>query len=191
MQLTRAADYAVRVVTHLAGVPEGTVVPKSILAKVSDAPESFLAKILQALTHAGLIEARRGAEGGFLLLERGAQASLLDVVESIDGPIALNVCLNAELSCHRASGCAAHQVWRRAQEAMLAVLREAKIAQMVEPHPSKPSTGSLGTPEPQGCGGCTDPSQCLPAAGRRANESKTEGPQCTHFGALREVTSKQ
>ena len=191
MQLTRAADYAVRVVTHLAGVPEGTVVPKSILAKVSDAPESFLAKILQALTHAGLIEARRGAEGGFLLLERGAQASLLDVVESIDGPIALNVCLNAELSCHRASGCAAHQVWRRAQEAMLAVLREAKIARMVDPHPSKPNTGSLGTPEPQGCGGCADPSQCLPAAGRRANESKTAGPQCTHFGALREVTSKQ
>ena len=170
MQLTRAADYAVRVVTHLAGVPEGTVVPKSILAKVSDAPESFLAKILQALTHAGLIEARRGAEGGFLLLERGAQASLLDVVESIDGPIALNVCLNAELSCHRASGCAAHQVWRRAQEAMLAVLREAKIAQMVDPHPSKPNTGSLRTPEPQGCAGCIEPDQ-----GSKNQGSKNQG----------------
>ena len=130
MQLTRAADYAVRVITHLASEPKGTVVSKSVLAKVSDAPESFLAKILQALSRAGLIEARRGVEGGFLLLERGAQASLLDVVESIDGPISLNVCLNAELSCHRASGCAAHQVWRRAQEAMLAVLREAKIAAM-------------------------------------------------------------
>src|SRR6266508_1797308 len=170
MQLTRAADYAVRVVTHLASQPAGKVVSKSVLAKASDAPESFLAKILQALTRAGLIEARRGVEGGFLLLERGAQASLLDVIESIDGPISLNVCLNAEVSCHRASGCAAQQVWRRAQEAMLAVLREAKIAQMVDPHPSKPSTGSLGTPGPQGCGGCADPSQCLPAAGRRANE---------------------
>jgi len=185
MQLTRAADYAVRVVTHLAGVPEGTVVPKSILAKVSDAPESFLAKILQALTHAGLIEARRGAEGGFLLLERGAQASLLDVVESIDGPIALNVCLNAELSCHRASGCAAQQVWRRAQEAMLAVLREAKIARMVDPHPSKPNTGSLGTPEPhpskpntgplgtpepQGCAGCIESDQ-----GSKNQGSKNQG----------------
>ena len=161
MQLTRAADYAVRVVTHLASKPEGTVVSKSVLAKMADAPESFVAKILQALTRAGLIEARRGAEGGFLLLQRGAQASLLDVVESIDGPIALNVCLNAELSCPRASGCAAHQVWRRAQEAMLAVLREAKIAEMVEP----PS-----------CGGCLKP----------AEANQIVEPRCTPFGVLRE-----
>ena len=186
MQLTRAADYAVRVVTHLASEPPGTVVSKNVLARVSDAPESFLAKILQALTRAGLIEARRGVEGGFLLLERGAQASLLDVVESIDGPISLNVCLNAEISCHRAHGCAAHQVWRRAQEAMLAVLREAKIAQMVGP--STATAGVPGTP-PQACSGCADPSQCLPVGERPANESQIAGPRCTPLGALREETS--
>ena len=157
MQLTRAADYAVRVVIHLASEPAGTVVSKSVLAKVSDAPESFVAKILQALTRAGLIEARRGAEGGFLLLERGARASLLDVIESIDGPISLNVCLNADLSCSRASGCSAHQVWRQAQEAMLAVLREAKIAQMAAP---------------QGCNGCAEPSQCVPAGSLPAKASR-------------------
>src|ERR1700692_1271706 len=130
MQLTRAADYAVRVIVHLASQPEGTVISKSVLAKASDAPESFLSKILQALARAGLIQARRGVDGGFVLLERGAQASLLDVIESIDGPIALNACLNAEVTCSRSSGCSAHQVWRRAQDAMLAVLREAKIAEM-------------------------------------------------------------
>ena len=185
MQLTRAADYAVRVVTYLASEPPGTVVSKSVLAKASDAPESFLAKILQALTRAGLIEARRGVEGGFLLLERGAQASLLDVVESIDGPISLNVCLNADASCARANGCAAHQVWQRAQEAMLAVLRGAKIAQMGEP---------------QGCSSCADPNQCLvhskptgdmpeiesPAGSLPAKANRIVGPGCTPFGATRE-----
>jgi Rrf2 family protein len=150
MQLTRAADYAVRVMTHLATQPMGTVVSKSILAKELEAPESFLAKILQALVHAGLIEARRGVDGGFLLLERGAQASLLDVVESIDGPIALNICLNAEVSCTRAQGCAAHRVWRRAQEAMLAVLREAKIATMVEAPACGGSTEAAGSKQQAG-----------------------------------------
>jgi Rrf2 family protein len=187
MQLTRAADYAVRVVTHLASQPAGTVVPKSVLAKASDAPESFLAKILQALTRAGLIEARRGVDGGFFLLERGAQASLLDVIESIDGPISLNVCLNAEASCARASGCSAHQVWRQAQEAMLTVLREAKIAQMVAP---------------QGCGACADPSQCFvpskptegspgapsPAGSLPAKEDRIALPPRTSLGALRGET---
>ena len=130
MQLTRAADYAVRVMIHLASQPEGSVVSKNLLAKASEAPESFLSKILQAMARAGLIQARRGVEGGFMLLGRGMQASLLDVVESIDGPVALNVCLSSQMSCHRYGDCAAHQVWLRAQSAMLSVLREAKIAEM-------------------------------------------------------------
>jgi Rrf2 family protein len=131
MQLTRAADYAVRVMIHLATQPEGAVVSRTFLARAAEAPESFLSKILQALARAGLIQARRGVSGGFSLLSRGAEASLLDVVECIDGPVALNVCVTSGASCHRQPECAAHQVWLRAQSAMLSVLREAKIAEMV------------------------------------------------------------
>ena len=131
MQLTRAADYAVRVMILLASRPEGAIVSKSLLANASEAPESFLSKILQTLARAGLIEARRGVAGGFSLLPRGRRATLLDVVESIDGPIALNVCLTSGHSCDRQPECAAHRVWLRAQSAMLAVLSEAKIMEMV------------------------------------------------------------
>jgi Rrf2 family protein len=183
MQLTRAADYAVRVMTHLASVPVGTVVSKSVLAKASDAPESFLAKILQSLTRAGLIEARRGVEGGFLLLERGARASLLDVVESIDGPISLNICLNADVSCPRTNGCAAHQVWRRAQEAMLTVLREAKIAEMVD---RQGRDGGLTQVSELACSGKREAGR-TPSPGTPAARSKQPaGPCCNPFGALRE-----
>jgi Rrf2 family protein len=131
MQLTRAADYAVRVMILLASRPEGAIVSKSLLANASEAPESFLSKILQTLARAGLIEARRGVAGGFSLLPRGRRATLLDVVESIDGPIALNVCLTSGRSCDRQPECAAHRVWLRAQSAMLAVLSEAMIMEMV------------------------------------------------------------
>ncbi len=139
MQLTRAADYAVRVMIHLATLPEGTIVSKTLLAQQTEAPESFLSKILQMLARAGLIRAQRGVVGGFSLLPRGAQASLLDVVESIDGPIALNVCLISEASCRRYSGCAVHEVWRQAQSAMLSVLREAKIMEMLPASSTHPS----------------------------------------------------
>jgi len=137
MQLTRAADYAVRVMIHLASQPEAAFVSKTLLAKAADAPESFLAKILQSLARAGLIQVRRGVVGGFSLRPRGAQASLLDVVEAIDGPIALNICLTSGFACQRETTCPAHQVWLRAQSAMLAVLQEAKLAEMI--HQQKPS----------------------------------------------------
>jgi Rrf2 family protein len=137
MQLTRAADYAVRVMIHLASQPEGAVVSKTVLAKAAEAPESFLSKILQALARAGLIQPRRGVSGGFSLLSRGAEASLLDVVECIDGPVALNVCLTSGASCHRQPECAAHQIWLRAQSAMLSVLREARIVEMIPAQQSR------------------------------------------------------
>jgi Rrf2 family protein len=131
MQLTRAADYAVRVMIHLASQPDASVVSKTLLAKAAEAPESFLSKILQSLARSGLIQARRGVVGGFSLLPRGANASLLDVVQAIDGPIALNVCLTSGSACHRQTVCLAHEVWVRAQSAMLSVLSEAKIADLV------------------------------------------------------------
>lgn len=131
MQLTRAADYAVRVMIHLASQPEGAVVSRKILANAAEAPDSFLSKILQSLSRSGLIQTRRGVVGGFSLLPRGEQASMLDVVECIDGPIALNVCVTSGISCNRQGHCAAHEVWVRAQDAMLSVLRGAKIADMI------------------------------------------------------------
>lgn len=137
MQITRAADYAVRVMIHLASQPEATVVSKTLLAKVAEAPESFLSKILQSLTRAGLVQAWRGVVGGFSLLPHGAQASLLDVVEAIDGPIALNVCVTSGASCQRHTACPAHGVWLKAQSAMVSVLREAKIAEMSQAQDSR------------------------------------------------------
>ena len=128
MQLTRAADYAVRVMIHLAAADAGARHSLPGLARATETPESFLSKVLQALAHAGLISSRRGQAGGFVLTAAGGRANLRQVVEAIDGPIRLNVCLIPGLSCHRKSWCPAHGVWARAQQAMLDVLAGATIA---------------------------------------------------------------
>ena len=130
MQLTRAADYGVRVMIHLATQPPDVRVLLPALADSTGAPESFLSKVLQALARAGLITSRRGKAGGFTILPRGRSASMYDVIEAIDGPICLNVCLTEGDSCERAETCPAHPVWARAQRAMLDVLTRASIAEL-------------------------------------------------------------
>ena len=55
---------------------------------------------------------------------------MLDVIEAVDGPIRLNVCLNSGKSCPRSSWCPAHPVWVEAQRAMLSVLESARIEQL-------------------------------------------------------------
>lgn len=138
MQLTRAADYAVRVMIHLAAHPAPGRHSLPALALATDAPVSFLSKVLQALARAGFISSRRGQSGGFTIAARGLHASMLQVIEAIDGPICLNVCLISGRACHRSARCPAHPVWVQAQYAMLTVLAAASIAQLAaHPYPRR------------------------------------------------------
>lgn len=158
MQLTRAADYAVRVMIHLATPHSAKRLSLPELAAAVEAPESFLSKVLQALAHAGMIASRRGQAGGFEISPQGQAASMLEVIEAVDGPICLNVCLLSGKSCHRKATCPAHPVWARAQMAMLQVLSEAMIAQMAEDAnvPAEPAEATAR---------CA----CLPAEGEPAS----------------------
>lgn len=145
MQLTRAADYAVRVMIQLAALPDRARVSLPTLARATGAPESFLSKVLQSLARGGFITSQRGQSGGFSITPRGRQASMRAVVEVIDGEICLNVCLMHGRSCPRKARCPAHPVWARAQEAMLEVLSSASIAAMAgQAMPGRPCHAVAG-----------------------------------------------
>lgn len=127
MQLTRGADYGVRAMVHLAGLARHRRCSLSVLTHGVAAPECFLSKVLQALVRAGLVASHRGQGGGFELTPAGRSASVLQVVEAVDGPLHLNLCLDPARSCPRQSWCPVHPVWERAQRAMLAELDAALI----------------------------------------------------------------
>ena len=142
MQLTRAADYAVRVMIHLAALPAHEREFLPALAYATDAPESFLSKVLQALSRARLITSQRGQSGGFAILPRGRKASMREVIEAIDGPLRLNVCLISARACGRSKWCPAHTVWVDAQRAMMDVLSGAVIADLA----LQAQVGRMATP---------------------------------------------
>jgi len=128
MQITRASDYAVRVMIYLAGLPPGSRVRHPELSSATDVSGHFLSKVLQQLVRSRLIQSQRGSGGGFALAVPAATVSLLDVVEAIEGPVRLNQCLGEAPSCDRKSWCPAHQVWAEAQAAIVNVLGAASMA---------------------------------------------------------------
>jgi Rrf2 family protein len=150
MQLTRAADYAVRVMIHLAGLPSGSRVQRAALAQATDVPESFMSKVLQSLVRARLIASRRGVDGGFELISSPETTSLLNVVEAIEGPIQLNFCLQPGDSCERHTWCPAHSVWAEAQAAMTAVLKRVSVAELAQRSRSNLSNISQALIDPAG-----------------------------------------
>jgi Rrf2 family protein len=130
MQITRAADYAVRVMVYLAAFPQGTRIRRSTLVEVSAVPEEFLSKILQRLVSARLMSSHRGSGGGFELAALPENISLLNVVEAVDGPVQVNVCVAGGPGCERQAFCAVHPVWDKAQKALLEILNGESIASL-------------------------------------------------------------
>jgi Rrf2 family protein len=132
MKLTRGGEYGIRGVLYLARQEDGKVSMLSAIAKDQDVPPRFLAKIFQALAKAGIVKSHRGAKGGFSLARPAAEITVRDVIEAIEGPIYLNVCLVASGECAQQPSCPVHSVWESAQEKMLAVLGQSTFGDLVK-----------------------------------------------------------
>ncbi len=122
LQLTRGGEYGLRARMYLGRLPEGRVASLREIGREQEIPESFLAKILQTLVHAGLATSQRGARGGFSLARPAATISVREVIEAVDGPIALNGCVLWPEECGRSERCPMHDVWVEAQGEMMRVL---------------------------------------------------------------------
>jgi Rrf2 family protein len=152
MQITRAADYAVRVMVHMASLPPGTRVQKSALVELSEAPQSFLSKVLQRMVGQGLITSWRGGGGGFELARPPAEVSVLNVVEAVDGPIHLNLCVPGASGCERSLACAVHPVWVEARAVLAEVLGRATMDGLAKKYRNGQGRDASGTQRARGFG---------------------------------------
>ena len=143
MILTRAADYAVRVMVCLAGQADSTRTHRDALAEATQVPPEFLGKVLQSLSRAGLITSQRGVHGGFALARSRDTISMLRVIEAIEGPLRLNACLLDEPQCDRRTFCAAHRVWHEAQDALQRILGSVTVGSLARESGSQENDGEI------------------------------------------------
>ncbi len=132
MKLTRGGEYGIRGVLYLAQQDDGKVSMLSAIAKTQDVPPRFLAKIFQALAKAGVVKSHRGAKGGFSLARPASEISIRDVIEAVEGPVFLNVCVAGPGDCTRDQICPMHAVWAEAQEKMMGVLAGSNFADLAK-----------------------------------------------------------
>ena len=92
MRLSHLADYAVVLMTAAARYPEGARLSATELATDTGVPLPTTQKLMGQLAGCGLLTSARGAGGGFALARPAGEISLADIVEAVEGPIALTMC---------------------------------------------------------------------------------------------------
>jgi Rrf2 family protein len=114
VEITRRTDYAVRMMLELARAEPGVPVSVRALSERQGVPYAFARGIQRGLVDAKLAESRRGVHGGLVMTRPASEVSLLDIIEAIEGPLALNMCTSDPGWCARMGGCSVHQVWKGA-----------------------------------------------------------------------------
>ena len=137
MEITRQADYAVRAMIHVAGLPPESRVSTAAISEAQSIPLPFLTKAIAHLVRAGLVTTNRGMGGGVSIARAPEDITLLDVLEAVEGPITLNRCLMRGLLCEMEPYCAVHDVWHEVQEHLIRDLKAVRLDELVRKQNAK------------------------------------------------------
>jgi FeS assembly SUF system regulator len=132
LRVTKLTDYASVVLTVLASTPD-TVMSASGLAERAGLEVPTVAKVLKPLAHAGLVHAFRGASGGYRLARAAADITLVEIVEAMEGPLAMTECSVHAGQCGIEQSCGARANWRRINDVVADALRSVTLAEMIAP----------------------------------------------------------
>ncbi len=136
LRLSNLADYGVVVMTAAArAAADGRMMSTAQVAQQTGIPAPTVAKLMGQLGRAGLLTSQRGVAGGFVLARQAGEISLADIVEAIDGPIALTHCGQPGSDCELSSNCAVRPHWAPVNQAVKAALSGVTLAELA---PSRP-----------------------------------------------------
>jgi FeS assembly SUF system regulator len=132
LRVTKLTDYATVVLTVLASARE-TVLSANGLAERAGLEAPTVAKVLKPLAQAGLVQAFRGVAGGYRLARPAAEISLVQIVEAMEGPLAMTECSIHNGHCGIEASCGARANWRRINDVVADTLRRITLADMTLP----------------------------------------------------------
>lgn len=129
MRLSNLADYAVVTMCAAARHCGGGRVSAAELAAETGLPAPTVQKVVTKLTGAGLLRSVRGAGGGLQLARPAAAITVADMVEAVEGPIALTQCVDSE-ECAIDHNCSVKPHWPVINQALRGALADISLARL-------------------------------------------------------------
>jgi Rrf2 family protein len=132
LTISRETDYACRVILHLSLLPADSRVTAQEIAKRRIIPRALIRRVITRLGKAKLIVTTRGSGGGLALARPPSEINLLQVLQAMDGPIALNPCVVNPQSCPLMATCSVHEALVNTQSHLIAELSQATFDKLAE-----------------------------------------------------------
>jgi Rrf2 family protein len=139
MRLNQGVEWALHCCSVLAGVPPERALPSARLAELHEVPPAYLAKQLQALSAAGIVESVAGPKGGYRLARPAEQITVLDVVLAIEGDEPAFTCTEIRQCGPGACApsaypkpCGVARIMWDAEDAWRASLRQHTVAELLD-----------------------------------------------------------
>lgn len=133
IKLSKMTDYAVVILAGMARHP-GKKLSAAELAASTHLPEPTVAKILKTLARKGVITSERGAQGGYILPLPAENVKIINVIEAMDGPIAMTACVKEEGAgecCDHEKTCQMKGKWNPVNAAIIGALQNLTLADML------------------------------------------------------------
>jgi Rrf2 family protein len=131
VRVSAKADYAVRAMIELVGSSEEAAVKGDRIAAEQEIPLHFLENILAELRRAGLVNSRRGAEGGYWLGRAEDEIAIADVIRAVEGPLATVRGDRPDELAYRGDAAPLQQVWVALRANVRQVLETVTLADVV------------------------------------------------------------
>jgi len=130
LRMSKLTDYATVILAHLSH-SDGELHTAADVAARTGIALPTASKLLKSLTRAGLVASVRGAQGGYQLARAAEEISAADVIDALEGPVAITACSSADIQCDLESVCRVSSAWQRINSAIRLALRDVSLAQLM------------------------------------------------------------
>ena len=132
-KLNRMTDYAIVVLGVLAH-RQGEIMAAAQLSELTGVNQPTVAKVAKTLVSAELLNTQRGAHGGYRLVRPAGMISLVQIVEAMEGPIAVNDCVDgAQAPCMVSNCCFMSRNWNRVNLVVRNALNDVSLEDLIDP----------------------------------------------------------
>lgn len=132
LRISKLTDYGIVLLTHFAESPDETHTARE-LAHAAGLPFPVVGKVLKILAQEGLLISHRGAKGGYTLARPPGEISVAEIIEALEGPIALMECSAGPGHCQKEATCRVRDPWQTIHGAVRSTLSRVTLGGLVRP----------------------------------------------------------